>query len=232
MFSFRKKYVILAGLIIITTGGIVAYKYFFKSWDVYFEKKMYQDPRPLIIKAVALLERESAGTKKVLDLGAGVGNDAAFVLKQGWDLWIVEAHKKAVELLLSRHDIAPYSDHLTAIGSRFEELDWSMFPPMDFIYSSYSLPFCQPDQFEHLWKNLVTTLKPGGIFAGHFFAPDHGGFNAYEKRTMTLLTREQVLELFKDFRIEHFEEFNETSKSGVGKEVFAHEFEVIAQKVG
>ena len=48
---------------------------------------------------------------------------------------------------------------------------------------------------------------------------------------MTFLTKEQVLDLFKDFEIIEFKENEKDGKTGLGKIKHWHTFNVIAKKV-
>lgn len=81
-----------------------------------------------------------------------------------------------------------------------------------------------------MWVKILEKIESQGRFIGHFFGPDYQGFTEEEQKTMTFLTKDEVLELFKDFDIEFFDEKKETDKSGTGREIRSHIFEVIAKK--
>lgn len=114
--------------------------------------------------------------------------------------------------------------------ARFEELHWELLPEVDLLCASYSLPFCNPKEFEDVWENVTSKVLPGGRFAGHFFGPQYQGFSSKEMQSMTFLTKEEVLRLLQDFDVEYFHESEEDGQSGTGRKIHSHVFEVIARK--
>jgi SAM-dependent methyltransferase len=120
--------------------GLALRKYFFKSWRPYYEEKLYKAPRPLLVKALAFVQDSSQ--KRVLDLGAGAGNDTAYLLKQGWKVSANDIQEEAIEIIRSRQDIQPYSHSLVLMHKDFNDLPWNEFPQFDLIYAGYSFfPF-------------------------------------------------------------------------------------------
>lgn len=114
------------------------------------------------------------------------------------------------------------------IHSAFENLNWSVLPEIDFVYSSYSLPFVLPDKFMQVWQNICDKLKPRGIFAGHFFSNNHKGFNFFEKRKMTFFSENEVRNLFKKaFNIIYFAALREDVNNPNSP---IDSYEIIAQK--
>ena len=93
-----------------------------------------------------------------------------------------------------------------------------------------ALPFCRQEKFKEVWIQILEKIESQGRFIGHFFGPFYLGFTDKERKTMTFLTKEEVLELFKDFDIEFFDEKRETGKSRTGRQIQSHIFEVIAKK--
>lgn len=219
------KYSLLI-LCIFACISIPIYRYFYKSWTPYYQEKLYQKPSPLVIKAVDFFD-SSLGDKKALDVGAGVGNDTAFLLSNGWHVWANDIEQEAIDIIGSREDIKSYRNNLTLITASFTQLPWKEFPKFNFIYAAYSLPFVEPNAFMEVWQEIVNNLPAGGIFAGHFLGIDHSGFNWWAKRNMTLLKKEEVLNLFSAFKIEFFEEKHQKDARGV----FDHSFNIIAKKL-
>jgi tellurite methyltransferase len=230
--SQRRALIFCFIVFVLSIGGLAIYVFnpYSSRWHGYYKRKLYQPPRALIVKALDTYERYGDSSKKAIDLGAGIGNEAALALKNGWQVWAIDAEPLAIKILLQRKDIQAYKKNLTPVISRFEELDWTSLPQADLIYAAYALPFCNPDCFNKVWQSINNNLRVGGVFAGHFFGINHKGFEEKDKRTMTFLTKEQVLELFKKFKLEHFEEIYEKTKSATGVPIVEHSFEVIAQK--
>lgn len=207
--------VLLIGLIVLQSG----------KWDRYYKNKMSQPPRQLIVDALNLFHNRG----KAIDLGSGVGNEAILLLNRGWQVWVIDENLKAIQLIKSRSDITA-QERLTTIIAKYEELNWSLLPQVDFFYAAYALPFCNPQEFEKVWKQIKAKIVPGGRFAGHFFGLNYQGFDKQEMKAMTFLTKKEVLELFQGFDIEYFQESEKDGQSGTGRKIHSHIFEVIAQK--
>ena len=193
--NYSKFYVLIALILIM---GLSAYKYFFKSWSSYYQEKLYKEPRPLLIQVLKIYDHYPHAEKKALDLGAGVGNDTAFLLKNGWSVWANDKESEALKILSTRKDIELYKDKLTLVEGSFTDIAWQTLPQFNLIYASYSLPFLTRDDFLQVWKHIITALESGGILAVHFFGSGHGGFNAWEKRGMNFFTKEEIQALLKD----------------------------------
>ena len=205
--------------------GLFTYRYFVKSWAPYYQKKLYKEPRPLLLKALTHFPANTS--KNALDLGAGAGNDTAFLLNNNWHVWATDAEKEAIAIIDTRKDIQLHRTNLVLLHNSFIDMPWNTLPSFDFVYASYALPFAAPADFVSIWNHLEQSLKKDGIFAGNFFGPEQGGFNWWQKRNMTLLTKEQVQALFASFEIIVFEESHGKDDRGI----FDHSFNVIARKL-
>jgi trans-aconitate methyltransferase len=195
------------------------------KWDRYYKNKMSQPPRQLIVDALRLFENKGTA----IDLGCGIGNETTLLINQGWQVWAIDSEPKAIQLIKSRSDITGQKRLTTAIAN-YEKMDWNILPQVDFFFAANALPFCNPSKFEDVWKHIMAKIIPGGRFAGHFFGLNYQGFDKQEMKVMTFLTREEVLNLFKDFDIEYFQESEEDGQSGTGRKIHSHIFEVIARK--
>lgn len=97
------------------------------------------------------------------------------------------------------------------------------------VVANFSLPFCNKNNFKELWNKINNSILKDGYFVGKFF-----GINDEWKSTkeeMTFLTKEQVIELFKDFEIIEFKEVEKDDFTGLGKMKHWHIFNVIAKKI-
>lgn len=222
-FNYVKKCLMMIAIVVIS---ILCYKYFFKSWSPYYQEKLYKDPRPLLVQALQLFNVDKSKTKNALDLGAGSGNDTAYLLKNGWHVWANDKESEAIRIIAKRIDIEPYQKNLTLIQAKFTDLLWDSLPVFDLIYAGYALPFINKDNFNEIWDNIIKALKPQGILAVHFFGTHHQGFNWWERKNMVFFTKEDTIHLLKDFGIILLEESCDKNDNGI----IDHSFSVIACK--
>jgi len=222
----RPKFILVLSVALVLLLGVALQKYFFKSWTPYYQEKLYQAPRPLLVKALSLIKISATKTKMVLDLGAGAGNDTAYLLQNGWQVWAEDAEAEAIKVIAERTDLASYKNNLTLLHKSFVEIPWAQLPKFDLIYASYALPFAHHKDFFKIWQQIVNDLPVGGLFVGSFFGPDHQAFNWWTKRKMTLVSKAQLQEMLQDFKIELLEESHEKDDRGI----FDHSFNVIARK--
>jgi SAM-dependent methyltransferase len=196
------------------------------KWDKYYHNKLNTPPRELLVKALQFFDTPGCA----IDIGCGVGNEAVYMANAGWHVWAVDAEPYAIELLQQRKDISNPS-YLTAAVADFEKnTTWDLLPQADLINASYALPFCNNLHFKNTWASIEHKLKPGGRFVGQFFGTKYKGFTEQEKKQMTFLKHDDVLQLFQDFDIEYFQEMENNDISGTGQVIYSHIFDVIAKK--
>lgn len=78
---------------------------------------------------------------------------------------------------------------------KFEEIK---LPKTDCILTTFAQPFCSPSKFNDLWNTIYEVLPSGGIFAANLF-----GDRCFHKenKEVSTFTKEEVLELLKDYEI-------------------------------
>jgi SAM-dependent methyltransferase len=197
-----------------------------RNWSSHFQKRLYQQPRDILKQALEIYDKSPNQGKKALDLGAGAGNETAYLLQQGWTVWANDREKESIEIIGNRKDVVPYKDKLTLICASFTDIPWATPPSFNLITAIYALPFLDKNSFSSVWNNIVNHLEPQGIIAVTLFGPQHAVFGWWEARNMSFFTKEEVLNLFKNFDIKIFEEFAEKND----EEVMEHIFTIIAQK--
>ncbi|HRG52520.1 MAG TPA: hypothetical protein PLL00_06775 [Bacteroidia bacterium] len=126
---------------------------------------------------------------------------------------------------LRQHAYPFFDQDLKLIYGSFEFID---LPAANFINASFSLPFCQPDNFEDVWRKIENAICSEGRFAGHFFGTNDSWATNAE---MTFLTEKQIYHLFNSFSIEWMEESEKNGKTIGGKEKHWHVFHVVAKKL-
>lgn len=220
-----KKIVVIFSFFVL---AVCAYLFFFKqySWNKYYTKKLYLPPAKITEQAVNSLSQ----TGLAIDFGCGCGNDTAFLLNRGWTVWAIDGETAAIQILQDRKDMDKRG-LLCTHCEKFEQVNWDKLPKVNLFLAVNALPFCKEEKFEELWAHISNKIESQGKFAGHFFGPNYKGFTDKERQSMTFLSKEAVLELFKGFDIEFFDEKEATSKSGTGRPIHSHIFEIIAVKL-
>jgi len=101
-----------------------------------------------------------------------------------------------------------------------------LLPAADLLYAGLSLPFCQPEDFDSVWRKVTAAVRPGGCFAGHFFGERDSWAN---RGDMTFHNLAQVQALLERFEIVQLREQDEQGPSYAGPKHW-HIFHVIATK--
>ena len=216
------------GTLIAFVGVVVVYVTHDK-WKPYIEKTANKPARPLLVEAMELIKPNEHETNVALDLGAGAGNETAYLLAAGWDVWAIDASPTSVDTIRRRSDLQN-TNRLHVVQARFNEIDWTSLPKLDLVVAISSLTFSEPAEFQNLWDQVTNQVKPGGYFVGNFFGPKFTGFDEKEKIQMTWLEKDRVKILFNGFTTLLFREIGKPSESATGVKTHEHIFEVIAKK--
>lgn len=131
------------------------------SWLDYFVATRGQGPRPLLERA---LSRGFRGLR-ALDLGAGALMDVPLLLERFDEVIAIDREKAPPDFYA---EFPP--ERFSYVESSFEEY---AFPEnhFDLVSSQFALPFCRRAKFESVFNGLARSVRPGGIFVGHFFGP-------------------------------------------------------------
>jgi SAM-dependent methyltransferase len=194
---------------------------FERDWSKYYNAVIGCPPRDTLLAALEMFEPD----RKLfaVDLGCGEGRDTVELLRRGWQVLAVDGNGEAIARMLARSDINP--ELLTTQTMQFEQL---VLPTaVDLINASFSLPFCPPEQFPHLWEKIVTSLKPGGRFCGQLFG-DRDSWAIYT--SMNHHTRAQIETLLQPFDVEMLQEEEHPGKTAIGEEKYWHIFHIVARR--
>ncbi len=168
------------------------------EWDEYYNGTIgITEPRQTLKVCESLFETPGLA----VDLGAGTGRDTLYLLRKGWRVIALDYELLALEIITNR----AHNEGLCQFEVQLNTFKDMVLPEnVDLINASFSLPFCDPQDFPECWKNIIDHLAIGGRFSGQFFGDqDEWVSNSPE---MTFLTEEQIKNLFKDnFEIEYIE---------------------------
>ncbi len=198
-----------------------------EEWSAYYNLTKDNPPSKTAVQAM-----EQFGEKCgiVLDLGCGAGVDALYFLSKGWNVLTVDAHTEYLSAVREEMPIE-LQKKLDICQMAFEQLHIEK--AVDGIIANFSLPFCNPQYFDSMWKEIVRSIKPSGVFSGVFFGDRDGwAMDMQEERTFRAL--EEVKELFVGFQIIQLqeEEWDGTccGENGAPIPKHWHIFRVVAKK--
>jgi tellurite methyltransferase len=193
-----------------------------EDWKNYYDSTAGRPPRPTLLAALAQFGATGTG-RTAVDLGCGDGRDTAELLRRGWSVLAIDAEPTAIDRLLTRPDLSAGAALTTTVG-RLENAVW---PMVDLVNASFSLPFCPADRFDALWARILVSLKPGGRFAGQLFGErdewrgDPG---------MTHLDRPAIERLLSELGVEMLDEEETDTVTPRGKPKHWHIFHIVARK--
>ncbi len=190
------------------------------NWDIYYKSIDNPAPRETLVKALNFF---GDYTGFAIDLGCGNGMDTIELLKRGWEVLAIDKSQEGLSIIENNTNLL-YKSKLTTKQASFEGVN---LPEADFINASLSLPFCQPEYFGRIWEQINVSLGIKGRFAGNLFG-EHDEWTKYSN--MTFHTKEQVHNLFKEFEIEFFYEYNGDGKVTGGASKHWHYYQVVAKK--
>ena len=160
---------------------------------------------------------------KAIDIGCGPGNDSVYLIKNGWS--VVSIDKENLGERISKRLDTEEQKRFKFQQQNFENMKLEK---ADLIVANYSLPFCNNEKINDVWKNIVNNIRTNSYFVGNFFGINDSWNKA--ESNMTFLTKEQVLNLFDEFDIIKFNEVENEGFSGLGNMKHWHIFNVIAKK--
>ena len=159
-----------------------------------------------------------------IELGCGAGRDTEYLIKNDWKVLAID--KEDVKSIITSRLSKEEQKNFKFSKQEFENIQLEK---TNLIVANFSLPFCNQKQFEKLWNKINESILKNGYFVGNFF----GNNDEWKKQEeeMTFLTKEQVIELFKNFEIIDFKEVEKDCFNGLGIMKHRHIFNVIAKKI-
>ncbi len=136
-----------------------------------------------------------------IELGCGAGRDTKYLIKKGWNVLAID--KNDVEERISKRLSQEELKRFRFSQQSFEDV---VLEKCELIVSNFSLSFCDKDKFNELWDKIQNSIISNGYFVGNFFGVNDEWNNAGTRRTF--FTKKQVEELFDNFEIIFFEEFD------------------------
>lgn len=134
------------------------------GWAPFLEGTADRPPLPFFDQAMAYVGEAEGDQRLAIDLGCGGGSDTRMLLATGWRVFATDASPSAERLIKERVS-SEDADRLSIVIGSFADVD---LPQADLVFAQMSLPFAGAD-LEMATDNALAAVKPGAVFAGHFF---------------------------------------------------------------
>ena len=185
-----------------------------KDWTNYQNKTYGGDVCKLLIEFLDNYKIDNA-----IDLGCGSGNETVYMIKNGIKVLAIDRQLNQ-DFILNR-----LSDNekkmISFKESSFEDVE---LPKTKLITAFFSIPFCNPNNFDELWTKIYNSIEDNGYFVGQLFG-DRDAWNVVE--SINTFSIDKVKEYLKNYNIIKLEEIEYVRESDNKK---WHFYDIIAQK--
>ena len=189
--------------------------------EEYYKKTENSKPNFLIKKLINNVEIKQ---KNAVELGCGTGRDTLYLIKNGFKVLAIDKEdtSKIISKKLNSEELKRFRFKCQA----FEDLE---IEENNLLVANFSIPFCNKNYFKSFWNRIDRSILKNGYFVGNFFGLNDSWTKT--KKDMVFLTKEEVLDLFKNnFEIIFFKEVEKDEKTVLGVMKHWHIYNVIAKK--
>ena len=185
-----------------------------KDWTNYQNETYGDNVCKLLIEFLDNYKIDNA-----IDLGCGSGNETVYMIKNGIKVLAIDRQLNQ-DFILNR-----LSDNekkmISFKESSFEDVE---LPNTKLLTAFFSIPFCNPNNFDELWTKIYNSIEDNGYFVGQLFG-DRDAWNVVE--SINTFSIDKVKEYLKNYNIIKLEEIEYVRKSDNKK---WHFYDIIAQK--
>ena len=185
-----------------------------KDWTNYQTKTYGDNVCKLLIEFLDNHKIDNA-----IDLGCGSGNETVYMVKNGIKVLAIDRQLNQ-DFILNR--LSDDEKKLISFKeSSFEDLE---LPRTNLLTAFFSIPFCNPNNFEELWTKIYNSIEDNGYFVGQLFG-DRDAWNVVD--SINTFPIDKVKEYLKGYKIIKLEEVEYVRESDNKK---WHFYDIIAQK--
>ena len=185
-----------------------------KDWTNYQNKTYGDDVCKLLIEFLDNYKIDNA-----IDLGCGSGNETVYMIKNGIKVLAIDRQLNQ-DFILNR-----LSDNekkmISFKESSFEDVE---LPRTNLLTAFFSIPFCNPNNFDELWNKIYNSIEDDGYFVGQLFG-DRDAWNVVDSiNTFPINKVKAYLKKYKIIKLEEVEYVRESDNKKW------HFYDIIAQK--
>ncbi len=185
-----------------------------KDWTNYQNETYGDNVCKLLIEFLDNYKIDNA-----IDLGCGSGNETVYMIKNGIKVLAIDRQLNQ-DFILNR-----LSDNekkmISFKESSFEDVE---LPKTKLLTAFFSIPFCNPNNFDELWTKIYNSIEDNGYFVGQLFG-DRDAWNVVE--SINTFSIDKVKEYLKNYNIIKLEEIEYVRENDNKK---WHFYDIIAQK--
>ena len=176
-----------------------------KNIEKYYDNTENEMPNYTVKKFIEL----NVEPGNAVELGCGAGRDTVYLIRNGWNVLAID--REDVETRIVSKLLVEELEQFEFFKQRFEDIELEN---SNLVVANFSLPFCNKNDFKKLWAKINHSILKDGYFVGNFLGDKDEWKIAKEK--MTFLTKDQVMELFRNFEIVEFKEVEKDGLDGRG----------------
>ena len=192
--------------------------------DRYYQKRLQKSHSKILETAIT---HNSSASLVAVDCGCGVGNDARYLVEQGYTVHAFDNDARAIEQCRTVSVSGVAKDALHLYRASFEDFP---FPKAGFIVANSALFFCLEQYFDSVWQRIEHALEPGGVFCGDFLGVEDATNHPRNPNPTKFLTQVQLQQMLGNFNVIGIKERKGLQPTMTGREKYWHAFTVIAQK--
>ena len=185
-----------------------------KDWTNYQTKTYGDDVCKLLIDFLDKYKVDNA-----IDLGCGSGNETVYMVKNGIKVLAIDRQLNK-DFILNRLS----GDEKKLISFKEGSFENVELPKTQLLTAFFSIPFCNPNNFDELWTKIYNSIEDNGYFVGQLFG-DRDAWNVVD--SINTFPIDKVKEYLKKFKIIKLEEVEYVRESDNKK---WHFYDIIAQK--
>ncbi len=185
-----------------------------KDWTNYQNKTYGDDVCKLLIEFLDNYKIDNA-----IDLGCGSGNESVYMVKNGIKVLAIDRQLNK-DFILNRLS----DDEKKLISFKEGSFENIELPKTQLLTAFFSIPFCNPNNFDELWTKIYNSIEDNGYFVGQLFGDRDAWIVVDSINTFPI---DKVKEYLKKFKIIKLEEVEYVRESDNKK---WHFYDIIAQK--